>query len=335
MAKFPHLPLFVESYTSDAGHLTFEEHGMYLSLMMLMWKTPNCRIPNDMDWIRRRLRATEDEMITIDLIIDEFMHRTGNWITQKRLQKEYNYVQKSVDQKKNAAKSRWKKEKTKIESDKDKSLKNNKTDVCKRNAPTPTPILDNISPPLVPPQDDNQVAVAPPSPKRKNGTRLSDDWQPDDAAFAFALDQIGAEKTHVEIERFKDHWLSVSGNKATKVDWTRTWRNWIRRAAEYSAPKNTGRATPDLIASIRAVSASIDREQGLRADGLSHDINAAGSGRDQSQEDTIRIIKAIAAEEDHGGADQAEGQDQGQEHDHGRADVDGPSLLRRAAKVPC
>ncbi len=335
MTKFPHLPLFVESYTSDAGHLTFEEHGMYLSLMMLMWKTPGCRIPNDMDWIRRRLRATEDEMITIDLIIDEFMHRTGNWITQKRLQKEYDYVQKSVDQKKNAAKSRWKKEKTKIESDKRKPLKNNETDVCKRNAPTPTLILDNISPPLVPPQDDEQVAVAPPSPKRKNGTRLSDDWQPDDDAFAFALDQIGAEKTHVEIEKFKDHWLSVSGNKATKVDWTRTWRNWIRRAAEYAASKGAGRGTADLVASVSAVGASLNRQSGLRADGLQAQPTSACPSPGYSQKNTISRIRAIAAANNPARADQAESQDQDQEYDDRRADVDDPGLLRRAAKVPC
>lgn len=34
----------------------------------------------------------------------------------------------------------------------------------------------------------------------------------------------------IESEKFIDHWLSVPGSKGRKLDWLRTWRNWIRNA---------------------------------------------------------------------------------------------------------
>ena len=29
-------------------------------------------------------------------------------------------------------------------------------------------------------------------------------------------------------DQFKDYWVSVGGQKGTKLDWTATWRNWVR-----------------------------------------------------------------------------------------------------------
>ncbi len=33
-------------------------------------------------------------------------------------------------------------------------------------------------------------------------------------------------------ERFVDYWRAVAGKNGTKLDWTATWRNWLRREAE-------------------------------------------------------------------------------------------------------
>ena len=38
---------------------------------------------------------------------------------------------------------------------------------------------------------------------------------------------------------FKDYWSSQPPAKAKKVDWHATWRNWIRRAADYNKPAQT------------------------------------------------------------------------------------------------
>lgn len=32
----------------------------------------------------------------------------------------------------------------------------------------------------------------------------------------------------VTFERFKDYWISIGGDKGSKLDWFATWRNWVR-----------------------------------------------------------------------------------------------------------
>ena len=125
MAKFPHLPLWTDAYMADTLHLTHEEHGLYLMLLMTIWRSPDCKIPNDLTWVKRRLRATDQQMENlVKNLLDEFFTTTGNHITQKRLKEEYEYVRKKAKKNSVSAKSRWQKEKQ----------------VCERNAPIPTPI---------------------------------------------------------------------------------------------------------------------------------------------------------------------------------------------------
>src|SRR3546814_9134794 len=51
--KPSHIPLFPDAYHRDTTHLTTEEHGAYLLLLMAAWGTEDCSLPND----ERRLAA--------------------------------------------------------------------------------------------------------------------------------------------------------------------------------------------------------------------------------------------------------------------------------------
>lgn len=73
--------------------------------------------------------------------------------------------------------------------------------------------------------------------KEECASRLPQGWVPDPADFLKALDLIGAERTATELEKFTDYWRAVPGAKGRKLDWSATYRNWIRRAAE-SKPRN-------------------------------------------------------------------------------------------------
>lgn len=39
-----------------------------------------------------------------------------------------------------------------------------------------------------------------------------------------------------ELEKFRDYWAALPGQKGVKTDWPATWRNWVRRASE-NVPK--------------------------------------------------------------------------------------------------
>lgn len=113
MADYSALPLFTDAYMRDCWHLSDAEHGRYLLLLILIWQSPECRIPNEPEWIARKMRRSAEEYETqIAPLIKEFCSSTGNWISQKRLTKEFAYVKKRINQRSGAANSRWSKENT-------------------------------------------------------------------------------------------------------------------------------------------------------------------------------------------------------------------------------
>lgn len=103
--QLPSLPLFVDDYEAATAHLTVEEDGAYMRLLRLCWRTPRCSIPDDPEWIMRRLRvdrATYDRLIVP--IIGEFFKRSRGRVFQKRLLQEFDYAVSAKRAKKEAGK---------------------------------------------------------------------------------------------------------------------------------------------------------------------------------------------------------------------------------------
>jgi hypothetical protein len=92
---------------------------------------------------------------------------------------------------------------------------------------------------------DQKRSVAPsasPAPRTKTGRRLPDDWSPSQADRHFASD-LGL-NTDAVASKFRDYWRSVSGAKATKTDWSATWRNWCRNESERRPAARASPAKP-------------------------------------------------------------------------------------------
>jgi hypothetical protein len=66
------------------------------------------------------------------------------------------------------------------------------------------------------------------------GSRLANDWQPSIEEQEFAR-QLGIDP-YTEADRFRDYWMAQAGQRATKANWTATWRNWCRNAKPTQAP---------------------------------------------------------------------------------------------------
>ena len=124
MAEFPAMPLWTDAYLADCGHLDDAETGRYLMILIQLWRAPRQRFPNNDAWLARKFRRTEDAVrMQIRPLISEFCRCSGNWITQDRLCREYDYVRSKSKKQSARAKSRWDNEK--LES--------------RGYAPTPTP----------------------------------------------------------------------------------------------------------------------------------------------------------------------------------------------------
>lgn len=83
------LPLWTDAFLADTGHLSAEETGGYLLLLMAAWRSPECALPDDdvclARWARcslKRWRAMKPRILAFWSLDD-----AGAW-TQKRLAKE-------------------------------------------------------------------------------------------------------------------------------------------------------------------------------------------------------------------------------------------------------
>jgi uncharacterized protein YdaU (DUF1376 family) len=112
MAKFPALPLWTDAWIADTHHLSRCERGIYLDLLILMWRSPQCRISNDDIWLAKRMHMTQSEIAKLlRPLIKEFCHSDGNWLWQKRLLREFRYCNDQSLKQSVRAKARWRKEK--------------------------------------------------------------------------------------------------------------------------------------------------------------------------------------------------------------------------------
>lgn len=108
MAKFRALMLWTDAWIADTKHLTRCERGTYHDLLVLMWRSPGCTVPNDDGWLAKHLGMTPAEVENeLRPIISEFCQTDGNRIWQKRLKKEFGHSMSQSAR----AKSKWRKKK--------------------------------------------------------------------------------------------------------------------------------------------------------------------------------------------------------------------------------
>ena len=98
--------------------------------------------------------------------------------------------------------------------------------------------------------------------RSSRGTRLPDGWQPDPALVDWTRANAPAAANAAEVERFRDYWQSLSGQRAVRADWAATWRNWARRCQEQAhgpqrgpAPRST---TSDRVNGWLALAETLD-----------------------------------------------------------------------------
>lgn len=119
MAEFPAMPLLTDAYLGDTHHLTLEENGAYLKLLMIAWRTPDCSLPDDDKRLATMLGVTTKRWREkLRPIISPFWQINGGKWTQKKQQEVRKKVEKSVQQKRDAVAAR----------EKAKHQKNNDTD---------------------------------------------------------------------------------------------------------------------------------------------------------------------------------------------------------------
>lgn len=98
---------------------------------------------------------------------------------------------------------------------------------------SPNPINPNVSKDTYPIESEQSSQPT----KTKQATSLPEGWFPDQQVVEQMQQELArlgkVLDLNLEHAKFTDHFNSVSGANGRKKDWNATWRNWIRRAAEY------------------------------------------------------------------------------------------------------
>lgn len=71
--------------------------------------------------------------------------------------------------------------------------------------------------------------------KSRRGSRLPEGWTPPlEVLDALKTEGFTDDELFSEMCRFRDYWIAVPGQRGCKLDWSATFRNWMRNARERS-----------------------------------------------------------------------------------------------------
>ena len=84
--RLPYFAMYPSDFEAKTSHLTLAEDGAYNRLLRITWMTPGCTIPDDHDWIMRRLRCGKAEFESVVLgVLNEFFTRKNGRISNAKL----------------------------------------------------------------------------------------------------------------------------------------------------------------------------------------------------------------------------------------------------------
>ena len=109
MADFPCMPFWTDAYLGDTQHLTAEEHGVYLLLLIQAWRSNDCSLADDDDMLSRFAKISPGRWKKLKPIIMAFWTHDPDlkrWV-QKRLLKERKKTIEKSEKAKQSASRRW------------------------------------------------------------------------------------------------------------------------------------------------------------------------------------------------------------------------------------
>ena len=191
-------PFHIGDYISHTSHLTDEEDLAYRRMIDLYYMTEEPF--TDVVWVARKVKSTP---VIVETLLKEFFEYWMEDCTwrNKRADEEIAKYRLKADSARNA---------NRIKSAKITALKSELKS-------EPNHIVTNNQEPIT------SIGVA----KATKGTRFTLDAIPEEWIL-FCKKERSDLNPSVVFDGFKDYWVSVAGAKGVKLDWSATWRNWVR-----------------------------------------------------------------------------------------------------------
>jgi uncharacterized protein YdaU (DUF1376 family) len=165
-----------------------------------MYYDMESKIPLDTQWVARRIRV--DESVINDVLNDMFEKQDDGWFHAR--------CQSTIEQYHAMA---------------EKNRANGKLGGRRKN-----PVGSDSQP--IAKATINQEPITNnykiKEEKSQRGSRLANDWVLPVEWANWAKNERPELDTKQVFEQFKDYWCAKAGKDAIKLDWTATWRNWVR-----------------------------------------------------------------------------------------------------------
>lgn len=242
------MQLYVADYMADTRHLTCEQDGAYMRLLMAMWRSGGS-LSADAAKLARICGLTATRWTKISPDVMAFFDLAEGLITQGRLTKEIKKAEEKSSKRSECGKL----------GGLAKSLKNNKPTVAKASD-----LLKHSIEPELEPEEDSKPPVSPngetaptgagPSPKKarsksagsERATRLPESWDVTEELLTFA-ETLGMtrKETCDAAAEFRDYWGSRGDTRARKLNWNLTFQVRLREVAARSGANRRTLAEPD------------------------------------------------------------------------------------------
>ena len=209
-------------YAKKAGRLSMLQHGAYTLLIDACYDRE--RFPTLDEAIEWTWASTEAEIEAVKFVLSRFftLNEVGQYVQERILQEVLEYQAKADKNKEIAIERETKRRENKTKRE---------VNITKRER------IVHVSPPNQEPITNNQeplvkdIGVA----KATKATRLKLDSLPEDW-FNWCRGERPDLNPITVWDHFKDHWVSVPGQKGCKLDWFATWRNWVRN--QWAKPRS-------------------------------------------------------------------------------------------------
>lgn len=251
-------------YLRDTAHLSMLEDGAYRRLLDAYYIREK-PLPSELRDVYRLVRASsKQDREAVDVVLREFFQQTAEGWQHRRCDSEIARFRDKQDKARRSAEARWNAKRSECERNANACEDDMRTH-CEGNAPRARP----------------QSPVTSTTSLRSGvgrASRLLPDWQPDDDDWQAACSALGSQRAGHELAKYRDYWKAKPGKDGTKLDWSATWRNWVRKAGEHAQSRGNSTAGRE---------SAVDRVRRLNAAALEDggEILAAHDGNLRPQMD--------------------------------------------------